>query len=271
MPLPDMSLKGKVAIVTGGGTGIGRAIAVLLAEAGAKVAVAGRRPNSLAEACEAIQGIGAVALGVPTDVSDSGQVDSLVGLVTQKWGRVDLLVNGAGVGYRGTTVPLPRQPQPPDVFPDSSPRMRDEDWETVFGVNVSGTFHCCRAVASHMIEQGGGSVINLSSAAAFTVYPYNPAYHSSKAAVSMLTRALAIEWGPYNVRVNAIAPGYVYTNMSSSELDDENFRRRAMRVTPLGRLGTVEEVASLALFLASPASAYVTGQTMAVDGGITAW
>jgi 3-oxoacyl-[acyl-carrier protein] reductase len=271
MPLPNLSLSGKTAIVTGGGTGIGQAIALTLAEAGANVAIAGRRPNPLKETCKMVQKSGAQGLVIPTDVSVSKQVDDMVAKVLQKFGRIDVLVNGAGTHYRGTTIPLPNQPKPPDVFAESPPRMRDEDWNNVFGVNVTGTFYCCRAVASDMIQQGGGVIVNISSAAALTVYPYNPAYHSSKAAVSMLTRALSLEWGSYNVRVNAVAPGYVYTEMTSRELNDESFRRRAIRLMPLGRLGEAEEIASTVLFLATPASSYITGQTIPVDGGITAW
>jgi NAD(P)-dependent dehydrogenase (short-subunit alcohol dehydrogenase family) len=207
----------------------------------------------------------------PADVCDSAQVDAVVEQAVKTFGRLDILINNAGVALYGVTVPLPGQhPQYPRVDRDSSQRFSDEDWLRTLSVNLTGAFYCCRAVAPHMIAQGGGKIVNISSNASIQAYPYAAAYNTSKAGLNMLTRVLALEWAPYKITVNAVAPGFVLTRMSAHRWAVPEVAQERLNRVPLGRLPQVEEIAAAVLYLVGPSGDYVTGQIIHVDGGLTA-
>ncbi len=270
-PATELSLVGRTAIVTGAGKGIGRAIALVLAEAGADITLTARTGSDLNLVAEEIRNIGRRALPIPTDVSESAQVDRMVQSALDEFGQVDVLVNNAGVNLRLPLVPLPegvpdwlRIPRKPD-----SP-ITDDEWDGLLATNLSGVMYGCRAVAPHMIERGSGKVINVSSIQGKRAIPYYLAYNVSKAAVNMLTRVLALEWAAYCVQVNAICPGAYETDMSGDQWIDPEKARIAREGIPMGRPGEIRELGTLAVYLASPASDYMTGQTVYIDGGIGA-
>ena len=245
-------LQDRVAIVTGGGSGIGLAAAALLAEAGAAVAVVDRN----AEAVDAAGAKLPSALGLTADVADEASVEAATAAVMQRHGRIDVLVNCAGIAIRRPAVDVSR-----------------EDWEKVLGVNMTGSFLFSRAVARHMIAAGnGGSIVQTASIMGLSgggLYP-NISYQTSKGAVVNMTRALAVEWAPNKIRVNAVAPTWVKTPFIAGLMTQPELIKRIEAVTPLARLAEPEEVAAAILYLASPASAMVTGHTLFVDGGFLA-
>jgi NAD(P)-dependent dehydrogenase (short-subunit alcohol dehydrogenase family) len=245
-------LGGKVAVVTGGNTGLGEAFAKALAEVGAKVALAARtRKRSEAVATE-IKALGGEAIAVDLDVKEPGQVERMLGEVTERSGPVDILVNNAGVCYHRPAVEVPH-----------------EEWLNTFEVNVHGLWYCAQTVGKQMIEQGGGVIINTGSISAMIVNrpQWQPAYNASKAAVHQLTKSLAAEWAPYNVRVNALAPGYVKTAMAP--VDEPQFRRHWIEDAPMQRYATPEELGPSIVYLASDASSFMTGSILVVEGGYT--
>lgn len=249
------SLDGKVALVTGGGRGLGRAMALALAEAGADVAVASRTRTQLEHAAEAIQAVGKNSLPVVGDVSKVVEVRTMIETVVKKFGRLDILVNAAGVNQRMSSV-------------DVSPEL----WERIVGINLRGTFFCCQAAAPYMIKQRSGSIINIASLLSAIGIPSLAPYAASKAGVVGLTRVLAAEWAPHGVRVNCIGPGYFRTEMNRALFADKEWVSRLLRRVPLGRAGVPEDLAGTVIFLASEASSYVTGQVLYVDGGfLTSW
>jgi NAD(P)-dependent dehydrogenase (short-subunit alcohol dehydrogenase family) len=248
--LDAFDLTGKTAVVTGGNTGLGEAFARALAEAGASVALAARtRERSEAVAKEIP---GGKAIAVDLDVTDPGQVDAALDEVTERLGPVDILVNNAGVCYHRPAAEVPL-----------------EEWHSVFDVNVHGLWHCAQAVGRRMIENGGGTIINIGSISAMIVNrpQWQPAYNASKAAVHQLTKSLAAEWAPHNVRVNALAPGYVKTAMAP--VDEPRFRRHWIEDAPMQRYATPEELGPSIVYLASDASSFMTGSVLVVDGGYT--
>ena len=269
--LAELSLKGRSAIVTGAGRGIGRAIALSLAEAGADVALAARTLSELQGLAAEIRELGSRAVAVPTDVSDSSQVEYMVEATLKEFGNIDVLVNNAGINLRLPLVPLPdgvpdwlRVPR----APDSS--ITDVEWQRVLSVNVSGVMYGCRAVAPHMLARESGKIINVSSVQAKAAVPYYSAYAVSKAAVNMLTRVLALEWAQHGIQVNALCPGSYDTDMAGDQWSDPVKAERAAAMIPMGRPGDLRQLGVLAAYLASPASDYMTGQAVYIDGGIAA-
>jgi NAD(P)-dependent dehydrogenase (short-subunit alcohol dehydrogenase family) len=248
-----MRLAGKVAIVTGGGSGIGRATAELFAREGAKVVVADYKADLGHETVQAIEDAGGNAQFVQVDVSDSAQVQKMVQTTLDAFGGIDVLFNNAGVLIFGTILDTDEQA-----------------WCRIMSINLTGTFLCSRAVLPHMIERGGGAIINVtSSTGAHDAAPNAAAYIASKGGVALLTRAMAIDHADDNVRVNAIAPGPTETPMLRDNLSQEELDAFAATF-PMKRLGQPYELAAAALFLASDEASFVTGAILAVDGGQTA-
>jgi len=253
MLLDRFRLDNKVAIVTGASAGIGRGCALAFAEMGAAVVCAARRPDKLDELAAQIRAMGARVLPVPCDVNVPAQIEQLVAQTVQELGRVDILVNNAG----GT---------PPTAALDLSLK----DFETAFHFNVGSAFLLTRLVVPHMLQGGYGAIVNISSALSHMVESAFVAYGTAKAALSHMTRLLAYEFAP-RVRVNALAVGATETDALSPFLEAaEGLRQQMVALTPMGRLGTPEDIALAALYLASPASAWVTGKIFEVDGGTVA-
>jgi 3-oxoacyl-[acyl-carrier protein] reductase len=247
-----MLLKDQVAIVTGGSRGIGKACVQALAAAGAKVAFVYKGSEDAAKALEAeIAAAGGVAKAIQGDVAEPATAERIVAAVLADWGRVDILVNNAGVIRDGLFV-----------------RMDAADWHTVVNTNLNGTFSFCKAVSNQMVfKQRSGRIVNVSSVAAEHVNAGQTNYAASKGAVNAFTRALAVEFGSRNITVNAVAPGFIETDMS------EAVRNKAgdiiKKMIPLKRLGKPDDIANVVLFLCSPAASYVTGQLITVDGGLS--
>ncbi len=270
MSLPEFDLTGKVAIVTGGGRGIGKGIALALSEAGARVAIAGRTESKLLETQAEIQALGADALPVVTDVTSDEDIDALVHRTVDSFGGIDILVNNAGVAVVKPLVPIPgfapnAEGLPPEFFQPTS----NEEWSYVLDSNLTSAFRCIRAVAPHMLEMKWGRIINISSVEGMRGVQMHSLYSTSKAAMSGLTKSLALEWARSNITVNTIAPGAFHTEMMAPEFENEELRKRLLRSIPMRRGGELREVGLLAVYLASQAAAYVTGQTIAIDGGLT--
>jgi NAD(P)-dependent dehydrogenase (short-subunit alcohol dehydrogenase family) len=258
----DFDLKGKSAVVTGGGTGLGRQICLALARAGADIVIAGRRTGPIHEVAAEVEKVGRRAIAVSTDVMDSRQVNNLMERSLGEFGKIDILVNNAGIA-RGV------DPSGNDVLaPAIKPlwELSDDEWAYSINTNLTGTFYCCRAVSRHMIERKSGKVINLTSMAAFRAVKGNFGYGTAKGGVLSLTRVLAVTWAADNVQVNCIAPGFLPTVEMAPEM-----RERTQRFFPMGRFGDPREIGPLAVYLASSASDYVTGQCFPADGaaGVT--
>jgi NAD(P)-dependent dehydrogenase (short-subunit alcohol dehydrogenase family) len=243
-------LSGKTAIVTGGGRGIGRAIALGLAGAGASVVVAGRTGDQLDEVVETIGAMGAKALAVPTDLTDGAQIEQLVARTVDAFGRIDILVNNAARSFLRSLLDL-----------------REDGWDKVFDTNVKAVWLLSRAAARRMIEQKGGRIINITTVGAEKAEPGMSAYGSSKAALKMLTRCMAREWAPLGIQVNAVGPGLTRTAFSEPIWSNPDIARHVTSLLPMGRIAEVEEIVPAVLFLASDAASYMTGHTIYVDGG----
>ena len=263
------SLEGKVAIVTGAGRGIGRAMATTLAEAGADVAVISRTSAQIEETARNIEKLGRKALAVQLDVSSEEQVNEGVERVISAFGKVDILCSNAGILM---TKPVAVSPSDKitgwELSGDNWDKpVRLEDWRRVLDTNLTGAFFFARAVGPHMMKQRKGKVVITSSTASFEGQNFLSAYCVSKAGLNSLTRCLASEWGQFNITVNAIAPGMIRTDMIKPFEADPAIINATLGLIPLGRLGEPREVALLALFLASEASDYISGQVFTIDGG----
>ena len=247
--LDAFRLDGRVAVVTGGNRGLGYAFARALGEAGARVAIAARDAGKNAEAAAALG-----ALAVELDVTDPASVAAMADRVTVELGPIDVLVNNAGACFHRPALEVP-----------------EEEWRAVWDVNVNGLWHCSRVVGAQMVERRAGVIVNIGSISAMIVNrpQMQPAYNASKAAVHQLTKSLAAEWAPHGVRVNALAPGYVKTEMAP--VDEPRFRRHWIEDAPMERYATPDELGPSLLYLASDASSFMTGSVLVVDGGYTLW
>ena len=265
----EFSVEGKAAIVTGAGRGIGRAIATTLAEAGADVAVISRTRAQIEETAHAIEKLGRKALALRLDVSREEQVEQGVKQVVAAFGRVDILCSNAGIFLTRPVAVSPDELIPgADLAGDEASKpIRLEDWRKVLDTNLTAALLFARAVGPHMIRQRKGKVVITSSTAGEEGQNFLSAYCVSKAGLNSLTRCLASEWGQFNITVNAIAPGMIRTDMIKPFEADPAIISHSISLVPLGRLGEPREVALLALFLASDASSYISGQVFTVDGG----
>jgi NAD(P)-dependent dehydrogenase (short-subunit alcohol dehydrogenase family) len=248
--LDEFSLKGKVALVTGGSRGIGKAIVIGLAKAGADVALASRKLPDLEEVAKEVKGTGRKSLAVAAHVGKIEEINGLVGKVKDAFGRIDILVNNAATN--------PTMDQAIDV--------EERAWDSIMNLNMKGLFFLSQAVARVMREQGGGKIINVASVAGISP-DLLPIYSISKAGVIMATKVMAQQWAQYNIRVNAIAPGLTKTRFSEALWGNQDILQGAMLGIPLRRVAEPEEMVGAVIFLASDASSYVTGQVIAVDGG----
>lgn len=245
------ALQDKVAIVTGGGTGIGRIIAREMAKVGAHIVVASRNPDHINPAAEEVQQLGRQSLAVSVDVRVPEQIDNLVKATLDKFGRIDILVNNHGALFQCAVE---------DLSPGG--------WNAIIGINLTGVFLCSRAVGKVMIQQQQGKIINMVSVAGLHGSPLTAPYGAAKAGVMNFTKSLAMEWSKHHIYVNAVAPGPILTASGRDLLwSSPDLQQKVRERVPLGRYGEPEEVANAVIFLASDASSYITGETLYVDGG----
>lgn len=245
-----MKLKDKAAVVTGGARGIGRAVSLCFAQEGADVLVADRLGGDAGKVAAEIEGLGRKADSLELDVADKKQVEGMVEKALSLFGRIDLLVNAAGIFVH---APIEE--------------VTEEDWDRVIAVNLKGTFLCCQAAGREMIGQGGGSIVNIASIAAHAPQIGLGAYSPSKAGILLLTKIMAVEWARHGIRVNAVSPGPTATPMFMSIYDSEEKLKRRKKAIPLNRFADPEEIGRAAVYLSSEEARFVTGQSLIIDGG----
>jgi NAD(P)-dependent dehydrogenase (short-subunit alcohol dehydrogenase family) len=251
---PNFELSGKVALVTGAARGLGQAISLALAHAGADVALGLRNLSTGSDLAREIESVGRRALPLQMDVTDLRQISRAVAATASHFGKLDILVNNAGGGFTNLALDVP-----------------EHEFDATLTINLKATFFASQAAAKIMIRQNGGRIINMSSQAGFAALPTESIYCASKAAVSHLTKCLAVEWGQHNITVNAVAPTFISTPGTDEALSDPAFRADVIeRIAGLHRIGEPLEVAGAVVFLASPAASLITGHTILIDGGWTA-
>jgi len=253
MAYSPLDLAGRTAVVIGGTTGLGRAMSLGLAEAGADVVASARRSDLVESIVEEIEARGRRTLLMPTDVSDADSLQHLLDACIEAFSKVDILINSAGTTMKGPTL-----------------EMQSADWDRILEVNLTGTARACTVFGKQMIERGWGRIINIASLASYVGLHEVAAYNASKAGVVGLTKSLAVEWAPYGVCVNAIAPGVFPTDLNRHLLEGTERGKELIMRTPMKRFGNAEEIAGAAVFLASDAASFVTGEVIAVDGGFLA-
>jgi NAD(P)-dependent dehydrogenase (short-subunit alcohol dehydrogenase family) len=253
MPFAALDLTGRTAVVIGGTSGIGRALTVGLAHAGADVVATARRAELVDQTAAEIEQLGRRTLRVASDVTDSASLRALLAATVDAFGKVDIMVNCAGRTKRVPTLDL-----------------GEEDWDAILETNLTGTLRAAQVFGRHMVNRRYGRIINIASLSSFVALFEVAAYAASKAAVASLTKSLAIEWAPFNVCVNAIAPGVFRTPLNSNLLDGTDRGREFLLRTPMKRFGQLDELAGAAVFLASEAASFVTGEVLVVDGGFLA-
>ncbi len=253
MSFGPIALEGKSAVVIGGTSGIGRAIAMGLAGAGADVAATSRRAEEVESAAREIEQAGRRAVRVTSDVTNRASLQALLEAAVKTFGKVDILVNSAGRTKRGPTLDFP-----------------ESEWNSIIETNLTGTLRACQVFGRHMLDRGYGRIINIASLATFVGLFEVTAYNASKAAVGALTKSLAIEWGPQGVTVNAIAPGVIRTALNKNLISNTPRGQEFLTRIPVKRFGEVEELAGAAVFLASESASYVNGEILCVDGGMLA-
>jgi NAD(P)-dependent dehydrogenase (short-subunit alcohol dehydrogenase family) len=247
------SLEGKVAVVTGGTSGIGRALSLGLADAGADVIATARRKEQVDDTASEIETRGRKTLRMASDVGDRGTLETLLAAVLERFNKVDILVNCAGMIKRTPTLDLP-----------------EAEWTNILNTNLTGTLRACQVFGRHMLERGYGRIINIASLNSFVALSEVAAYAASKAGVASLTRSLAVEWSKKGVTVNAVAPGVFRTDLNAQLLDSTPRGQELLMRTPMGRFGKTEELVGAVVYLASDSASFVTGQILVVDGGFLA-
>ena len=248
-----LSLEGKTAVITGGTSGIGRALSLGLADAGADIIATARRQAQVDSTADEIEARGRKTLRIPSDVCDRTSLEAVAAATLAAFGKVDILVNCAGIIRRTPTLTLP-----------------EEEWNNILDTNLTGTLRACQVFGKLMLERGYGRIVNIASLNTFVALTEVAAYAASKAAVASLTRSLAVEWSKKGVTVNAIAPGVFVTELNQKLLNSTPRGQELLMRTPMGRFGKTEELIGAAVFLASDGASFVTGQTLPVDGGFLA-
>src|ERR1019366_10827497 len=248
-----LSLEGKIAVITGGTSGIGRALSLGLADAGANVVASARRQQQVDETAAAIEERGRQTVRLASDVCDRASLDKLLAATIEKFGTVDILINCAGRIKRTPTLTMP-----------------EEEWAAIVDTNLTGTLRACQIFGRHMLERGYGRIVNIASLNSFVALSEVAAYAASKSGVVSLTRSLAVEWSKKGVMVNAIVPGVFRTALNADLLDNTPRGEELLARTPMGRFGRTEELVGAAVYLASDAASFVTGETLVVDGGFLA-
>lgn len=267
----EFELDGHVALVTGGGRGIGREIALVLAEAGADVAVTARTTSQIKATASEIEKLGRRSLAIQCDVTNYTQVTNTVQQVTKLMGKIDILINNAGASIGGGAIsPLPVEENETGLY-TARKTISPEDWNNSLETNLSHIFYFCQAVGPQMLIRKRGKVINILSNNGGIAYPFTAGYNSAKAGGAMLTKVISLEWAPYNINVNGIAPGFFPTEMTRRRYESPEGREAMLNAIPLKRFAPLRDIGLLSIYLASEASDWMTGQVIYLDGGESAF